>query len=82
MNNENNENIVSKIKTILDTRIRPAVSQDGGDIVFKKYEDGILYVKMEGACSGCPHAITTLKNGVERTLKHYIPELISVKAVD
>ena len=82
MNEKNNEDVVSKIKSILNTRIRPAVAQDGGDIVFKKYEDGILYVKMEGACSGCPHAVITLKNGVEKTLKHYIPELIAVKEVD
>lgn len=73
--------IVKKIKELLDTRIRPAVAQDGGDIVFRKFEDGIVYLTMQGACSGCPGATATLRNGVENMLRHYVPEVKGVQQV-
>ena len=73
------EEIISKIKGLLDARIRPAVKQDGGDIAFCRYENGIVYVELRGACAGCPYAMITLKEGVEKMLKTYIPE---VKAVE
>ncbi len=73
---------VAKIKELLDTRVRPAVAQDGGDIVFRKYEDGIVYLNMQGACSGCPSATMTLRHGVENMLKHYIPEIQEVRQTD
>lgn len=73
------EEIIQKILGLLDARIRPAVKQDGGDIKFKKYEDGIVYVEMCGACAGCPYALHTLKEGVEKIIKSYIPEVKSVE---
>lgn len=73
------EEIIQKIMGLLDARIRPAVKQDGGDIKFKKYEDGIVYVEMCGACAGCPYALHTLKEGVEKIIKSYIPEVKSVE---
>ncbi len=71
--------IIRKIKELLDTRIRPAVAMDGGDIVFCGFEDGVVYLHMQGACSGCPSASITLKSGVENLLKHYIPEVNEVQ---
>ena len=76
------EPIVGEIKEILDTRIRPAVAMDGGDIVFDRFEDGVLYVHLQGACSGCPSSSVTLKNGIENMLRHYVPEVLEVRAVD
>src|SRR3546814_5547086 len=73
--------IVREIKEVLDTRIRPAVAQDGGDITFQGYEDGIVFLNMQGSCSGCPSSTVTLKRGVENTLKHYVPEVMEVRAV-
>lgn len=73
------EEVVAKIKGIIDARIRPAVMQDKGDIDFVKYENGIVFVEMKGACVGCPYAAVTLKEGVEKVLKSYVPE---VKAVE
>ncbi len=73
--------VVVKIKELLDTRVRPAVAQDGGDIVFRKYEDGVVYLDMQGACSGCPSATMTLRNGVENMLRHYIPEVTEVREI-
>ena len=73
------EEVVAKIKGIIDARIRPAVMQDKGDIDFVKYENGIVFVEMKGACAGCPYAAVTLKEGVEKVLKSYVPE---VKAVE
>ena len=67
-----------KIKDIISTHIRPAVAQDGGDIVFENFKDGIVYVSMKGSCDGCPSSTMTLKNGVENLLKHYIPEVQGV----
>ncbi len=75
------DEVVSKIKELLDTRVRPAVAMDGGDIVFHGFEDGIVYLHMQGACSGCPSASVTLKSGVENLLKHYIPEVEEVQEV-
>lgn len=73
--------VVNKIKGLLDARIRPAVHQDGGDIIFKSFENGIVYVEMTGNCNGCPYAMVTLKEGVEKVLKSYIDEVKSVEAV-
>ncbi len=71
--------IVRQICELLDQRIRPAVAQDGGDIAFQSYEDGIVYLTLKGACAGCPSATATLKAGVERILKHFIPEIREVR---
>ena len=71
---------VETIKDLLETRIRPAVAGDGGDITFHSYEDGIVYLTMRGACSGCPSSTATLKNGIETLLKHYVPEVTEVRA--
>ncbi len=73
--------IVRTIKELLDTRVRPAVAQDGGDIVFHGYEGGIVYLHMRGACSGCPSSTATLRNGIENLLRHFIPEVTEVRAV-
>ncbi len=73
--------IVAEIKDLLDTRIRPAVAQDGGDIIFRSFHDGIVELELHGACSGCPSSTATLKNGIENMLKHYVPEVIAVEAV-
>lgn len=70
-----------KIKDLLDTRVRPAVAMDGGDIVYQGFEDGVVYLHMQGACSGCPSASMTLKSGVENLLKHYVPEVNEVQEV-
>ena len=77
--NEPNE-IVSKIKEVLDLKIRPAVAKDGGDIIFKSFKNGIVNVELKGSCSGCPSSIMTLKQGVENLLCHYIPEVKKVEA--
>ncbi len=73
--------IIGKIKQLLDTRVRPAVAQDGGDIVFHGFEKGIVYLHMQGACAGCPSSTITLKMGIENLLRHYIPEVIEVRPV-
>ena len=74
--------IVKQIKELLDTRVRPAVAMDGGDIVFQSYEKGIVYLHMQGACSGCPSSTATLKAGIENMLKHYIPEVKEIRPID
>ena len=81
---ENSENvgIISKIKDLLDTRVRPAVAQDGGDITFHGFRRGIVYLTLRGACSSCPSAAITLKHGIENLLQHYIPEIVEVRAVE
>jgi Fe-S cluster biogenesis protein NfuA len=76
-----NDPLVHQIRELLDTRIRPAVAQDGGDIVFHSFEDGIVYLKMQGACSGCPSSTATLKSGIENMLRHYVPEVQEVRAI-
>ena len=75
------DEVVAQIKELLDTRVRPAVAQDGGDIVFHEFRDGIVYLHMQGACSGCPSSTATLKMGIENLLKHYVPEVVEVQAV-
>lgn len=67
---------------ILETKIRPAVARDGGDIIFKDFRDGVVYLRLQGACSGCPSSTATLKNGVENLLRHHIPEVLAVRATD
>ena len=74
------EGIVAQIKELLDSRVRPAVAQDGGDIIFHDYDEGIVYLEMLGACAGCPSSTATLKMGIENMLKYYIPEIIEVRA--
>ena len=74
--------VVTQIKELLDTRVRPAVAQDGGDIVFRDFKDGIVFLHMQGACAGCPSSTMTLKHGIENMLKHYLPEVQEVRAVD
>jgi len=76
------EGVEQQIKELIDTRVRPAVAQDGGDIVYKGFEDGIVYLHMQGACAGCPSSTATLKNGIENMLRHYIPEVTEVRAID
>ena len=73
--------IVDQIKELLDTRVRPAVASDGGDIVFRGYRDGVVRLHMQGACSGCPSSAATLKHGIENMLRHYVPEVTSVEQV-
>jgi Fe-S cluster biogenesis protein NfuA len=73
--------IIDQIKELIETRVRPAVAQDGGDIVYKGYRDGHLYLSMHGACQGCPSSSVTLKRGIESLIKHYVPEVESVEAV-
>ena len=73
--------IVTQIKELLDTRVRPAVAQDGGDIIFHGFEDGVVFLQMQGACSGCPSSTATLKYGIENLLRHYIPEVVEVRSV-
>lgn len=73
--------IVKQIRELIDTRVRPAVAQDGGDIIFRGFEDGIVQLELHGSCSGCPSSTITLKNGIETMLKHYVPEVIAVEAV-
>jgi Fe-S cluster biogenesis protein NfuA len=73
--------IIDQIKELLETRVRPAVAQDGGDIVYRGYKDGHLYLAMQGACSGCPSSAVTLKRGIEGLIRHYVPEVESVEAV-
>jgi Fe-S cluster biogenesis protein NfuA len=74
--------IVAQIKELLDTRVRPAVASDGGDIVFRGYREGIVRLHMQGACSGCPSSRATLKHGIENMLKHYVPEVVAVEQVE
>ena len=74
--------IVKQIKELLDTRVRPAVAMDGGDIVYDSFKDGIVYLHMQGACSGCPSSTATLKMGIENMLKHYVPEVQEVRPID
>jgi Fe-S cluster biogenesis protein NfuA len=79
--NDADTEIVDQIKELLDTRVRPAVAQDGGDIVFRGFEKGIVFLHMQGSCAGCPSSTATLKMGIENMLKHYVPEVTEVRAV-
>jgi len=78
---EDDDEVVSQIKELLETRVRPAVAQDGGDIIFHSFEDGVVYLTMQGSCSGCPSSTATLKAGIENMLRHYIPEVQEVRPV-
>jgi Fe-S cluster biogenesis protein NfuA len=84
VNNENikheNNETIQKILDVLDTKIRPAVARDGGDIKFKSFEKGVVKVELQGSCSGCPSSLMTLKQGVQNLLKHYVKEVNSVEA--
>src|ERR671929_23657 len=73
--------IIDQIKELIETRVRPAVAQDGGDIAYKGYRDGRLYLSMHGACAGCPSSTITLKRGIESLIRHYVPEVETVEAV-
>ncbi len=73
--------LVRQIKELIDTRVRPAVAQDGGDIIFQGFERGVVYLHMRGACSGCPSSTITLKNGIENLLRYYVPEVVEVRPV-
>ena len=75
------ETIVATIKELLETRVRPAVAQDGGDITFRGYREGTVFLNMKGACSGCPSSTATLKHGVQNLLHHFVPEVREVEAV-
>ena len=77
---EDDDEIVVQIKQLIEERVRPAVAQDGGDIVFDRFEGGIVYLHMRGACAGCPSSTMTLKSGIENMLKHFIPEVLEVRA--
>jgi Fe-S cluster biogenesis protein NfuA len=80
---EADDEIVAQIKDLIETRVRPAVAQDGGDIIFKGFDEksGIVFLHMRGACSGCPSSTMTLRNGIENMLRHYVPEVTAVEAV-
>ena len=80
-NPSNTNETVSKIIEVLDTKVRPAVARDGGDIKFKSFENGVVKVELQGSCSGCPSSLMTLKQGVQNLLKHYVKEVISVEAI-
>ena len=79
-NTEDNE-AVTKIKDIIETKVRPAVAKDGGDIIFQSFDKGIVYLHLQGSCSGCPSSTATLKTGIENMLKHYVPEVREVRPV-
>tara|TARA_Y100000768_G_scaffold206611_1_gene155721 strand:- start:40 stop:603 length:564 start_codon:yes stop_codon:yes gene_type:complete len=79
---ENDSDIVKQIKELLDTRVRPAVAMDGGDIIYDSYKDGVVFLQMQGACSGCPSSTATLKMGIENMLKHYVPEVQEVRPIN
>jgi Fe-S cluster biogenesis protein NfuA len=74
------EEIVAQIRELIETRVRPAVANDGGDIVYRGFREGVVYLTMQGACSGCPSSSATLKQGIESLLKHYVPEVSEVRA--
>lgn len=79
---EEDSEIVQQIKEILETQVRPAVARDGGDIAFDSYDRGIVFLRMHGACAGCPSSTVTLKNGIESMLRHYVPDVLEVRAVE
>ena len=82
MSSDEDDETVTKIKELLETRVRPAVANDGGDIVFHGFERGVVYLHMKGACAGCPSSIVTLKNGIENLLRYYVPDVVEVRAID
>lgn len=78
---EGDAEVVSTIKQLLDTRVRPAVAQDGGDITFHGFREGVVFLNMKGSCAGCPSSTATLKHGIENLLRHFVPEVSEVRAV-
>lgn len=80
--NEDDDEIVKQIKELIEIKVRPAVAMDGGDIIYRGFEDGIVKLELRGSCSGCPSSSITLKNGIENMLKHYIPEVLGVAQVE
>jgi len=78
---ENDSEIVKQIKELIEIKVRPAVAMDGGDIIYRGFEEGVVYLELKGSCSGCPSSTITLKNGIENMLKHYIPEVVSVEQI-
>jgi Fe-S cluster biogenesis protein NfuA len=78
---EDEDEISAQIRELIETRVRPMVAMDGGDIEFESFDDGIVMLKMRGACSGCPSSTMTLKSGIENMLKHFVPEVIEVRPV-
>ncbi len=79
--NENDSDVVKQIKELLEIKVKPAVAMDGGDVIFRGFEDGIVKLQLKGSCSGCPSSTITLKNGIENMLKHYVPEVEAVEQV-
>jgi Fe-S cluster biogenesis protein NfuA len=79
--NPDDAEIIELIKELIETRVRPAVAQDGGDIVYRGYKDGTLYLAMQGACAGCPSSAITLKQGIEGLIRHYVPEVEAIEAI-
>jgi Fe-S cluster biogenesis protein NfuA len=75
------DEVVSQIKELLETRVRPAVAQDGGDIIYKGFKNGTVYLHLRGSCAGCPSSTATLKMGIENMLRHYVPEVLQVEAI-
>jgi len=73
--------VVDTIRELIDTRVRPAVANDGGDITFRGYKDGVVFLAMKGSCSGCPSSTATLKNGIENLLRHFVPDVVEVRPV-
>jgi Fe-S cluster biogenesis protein NfuA len=80
--NDDGDPLIQQIKELIDTRVRPAVAQDGGDITFHSFVDGVVYLKMQGACAGCPSSTATLKSGIENMLRYYVPEVLEVRAIE
>ncbi len=81
-NDAADDGIVRQIKELIDTRVRPAVAQDGGDIIYHGFEEGVVFLRMQGACAGCPSSTATLKHGIENMLRYYVPEVQEVRAVE
>ena len=81
-NNDEDSETIKQIKDLLETRVRPAVAMDGGDITFCSFESGVVTLQMKGACAGCPSSTATLKMGIENMLRHYIPEVTEVRAAE
>ncbi len=77
--NSDDSDVVKQIRELIEQRVRPAVAQDGGDITFNRFENGIVYLNLRGACAGCPSSTATLKSGIENMLKHYVPEVLEVR---
>jgi Fe-S cluster biogenesis protein NfuA len=80
--NSDDDEVVQQIKHLLDTRVRPAVAMDGGDITFQSFDEGVVTLQMRGACQGCPSSTATLKMGIENMLRHYIPEVVEVRPTE